>query len=578
MRTDKHENSRIVILLLAILQFFFLCSAGSAQTVPAEEASQVEYTRSILLFTKDIEALDWPRIAKNAGLTTIAIHPGGGHLKATMIQDTIEWIESDVGRKFLADCKRNGIHVEYEVHALRELLPRSLFDKHPTYFRVNKNGNRTTDLNFCVHSQEALEIISRNAIDFSRVCKPTSSRYFFWLDDKSNGHCHCKKCRDFSPSEQALIYENHLLKKLREFDSKATLSHLCYNTTLKAPRLEKVRPLDGVFLEFAPISRRYDKGYRHQWGTKNGPNFLIENLDVFPRHTAQVLEYWMDISKASDWKRPFKKLPWNQKVFDDDLKYYRSLGIRHVASFGNGADSVYLEQYGRPPVKEYGSGLMKNFSRNASAVLIPKSSAAIQIDGVLNEGLYKTKPLASLTVAGEKGKTTSRTDVWVAWDGDNLVISFLCEDATSTSAPQSSNEHDLDGQDRVELFFWNGKRESKYSCVEIGRKGAVHDYSARFYRDFKDNWSLPKGCVFRVEDTSNGYIVETKTSKRALLSMTGMDSVEAPFWLGLFRADFDKKDGKPTWITWRDHGGKPDFHIPEAFEKVKLPNTGMDKE
>ena len=40
-------------------------------------------------------------------------------------------------------------------------------------------------------------------------------------------------------------------------DSKASLAHLAYANTLTPP--EKVNPVEGVFLEFAPINRRYDE-------------------------------------------------------------------------------------------------------------------------------------------------------------------------------------------------------------------------------------------------------------------------------------------------------------------------------
>jgi hypothetical protein len=566
--------TRTGIVLFVALMHFAVVEAQNRKN----EVLQAAFTRSILLFTKDIEALDWPRLAKEAGLSTIAIHPGGGHLKATMLPDTTAWVKSEAGQKFLRDCERNGIHVEYELHALRELLPRSLFETHPEYFRVDQNGNRTPDLNLCVHSQEALDVVARNAIAFSRECKPTTSRYFFWLDDGAGGPCHCEQCREYSASEQALLYENYLLAKLRRFDSRATLSHLCYNPTLDAPRPDKVRPAEGVFLEFAPIYRQYDKVYRHQWGSTNGAQHLIANLEVFPRDTAQVLEYWMDISMASQWKRPFKELPWNQQVFEGDLEYYRSIGIRHVASFGNGADRDYLNRYGMPPVMEYGSGLIRNFSSSASSTLVPQTEEQISIDGQLDEPLYKAKPFAALTIAGERCKVTSSTEVWSAWDGEHLVIAFRCEDKTLAGAAASGSERDLDGQDRVEIFVWDGEPNSGYYCIEIGRKGAVHDYSARFYRKFDDSWSVAQGCEIRAVDSPSGYVVETKISKRALLSMIDQSDSDAPFWLGLFRADFDDLNGNPTWITWRDHGGVPDFHIPAAFKKVRLaPQTDASR-
>jgi hypothetical protein len=55
-----------------------------------------------------------------------------------------------------------------------------------------------------------------------------------------------------------------------------------------------------VFLEYAPIKRRYDTPYEKQSGPGQ-PDALAAldaNLAVFPAATAQVLEYWLDVSSA----------------------------------------------------------------------------------------------------------------------------------------------------------------------------------------------------------------------------------------------------------------------------------------
>ena len=48
----------------------------------------------------------------------------------------------------------------------------------------------------------------------------------------------------------------HLLRALRLHDPRASLAHLAYLNSLEPPK--KVRPESGVFLEYAPIRRRYD--------------------------------------------------------------------------------------------------------------------------------------------------------------------------------------------------------------------------------------------------------------------------------------------------------------------------------
>lgn len=318
------------------------------------KACQPLMTRGINLYQEDIGTVaQWPQTAKDAGLTTIAIHPGGGH-KGNTVQNCIDFIQSDKGQQFLKDCERLGLEVEYELHAMKELLPRSLFEKHPEMFRMDKKGKRQRSDNLCVHSEKALEVVCANAIKIGNILKPTTGRYFYWIDD-ARDMCRCDKCHEYSDSEQALILENRILKALRTIDKNTTLAHLAYANTIMPP--EKIKPDAGIFLEFAPIHRQLDKSLKDQKGS-DSLQTLKENLAVFPVETAQVLEYWLDVSMASKWKRPFVKLPWYPKVFTADVATYSSLGIKHITSFGCGIDKYYYDTHGEPPIKEYGNGLL----------------------------------------------------------------------------------------------------------------------------------------------------------------------------------------------------------------------------
>ena len=81
---------------------------------------------------EDLTLQDWPERAHRAGLTTIALHHG------RLAQDSCPRAEqSDAGQSFLARCGQLGLQVEYELHAMKELLPRDLFPKDPTLFRAN---------------------------------------------------------------------------------------------------------------------------------------------------------------------------------------------------------------------------------------------------------------------------------------------------------------------------------------------------------------------------------------------------------------------------------------------------------
>jgi hypothetical protein len=134
-------------------------------------------TRGVVLVPADLTLEDWPDRAHQAGLTTIGLHDG--HSPRTVV----EWLRTDAGQRFLEACRRLGLAVEYELHAMRELLPRDLFEKNPEFFRVDRNGDRNSDSNACAHSEGALEVIAENAVALADVLRPTTGRYFYWGDD-----------------------------------------------------------------------------------------------------------------------------------------------------------------------------------------------------------------------------------------------------------------------------------------------------------------------------------------------------------------------------------------------------------
>lgn len=321
---------------------------------PSQEASAPFFrTRGIVLIPDDFTWSGWPERAHAAGLTTIALHHGASP------QAVVDFIRSEKGQAFLKASRRLGLQVEYELHAMRELLPRALFDKHPEFFRMNERGERTPDSNFCLHSAEALDLAAANAVALAKILRPTTSRYFYWGDD-AKPWCRCPKCRSYSDTDQAVILENHLLSALRKSDGRARLAHLAYSNTLWPPR--QVRPAPGIFLEYAPINRRYDIPYAEQTGpeAKDGLEALDANLAVFDRSSAQVLEYWLDVSRFSKWKKPAVKLPWNEQAFAADLDTYGKRGIRHVTSFAVFIDADYVVRYGEPvELIPYGRGLQR---------------------------------------------------------------------------------------------------------------------------------------------------------------------------------------------------------------------------
>ena len=206
-------------------------------------------------------------------------------------------------------------------------------------------------------------------------------------------------------------------------------------------------------------------------------------------------------------------------------------------------------------------------------LVVPFTRAQIRVDGELDETCYRTPALLEhFVIAGHPHKQPPKTRTWLFWQQEHLIFAFDCEDRNLVAASPSPHEHDVDGQDRVEIFLWSGNPKDAYYCIEIGARGALHDYLAHFYRQFDDGWSL-EGLEYVVNRTPAGYRVEGTISRSAMEKMGFLLKPGTRCRLGLFRADFASDNGKnePTWITWIDaKGPKPDFHVAASFGHCTL--------
>jgi hypothetical protein len=296
---------------------------------------------------------DWTERARTYGLTTLALHAPPSRV--------VDFMGSEVGEKLIAGCKANDIQLEFELHAMGELLPRCLFETCPELFRLDETGQRTARGNLCATNEEAVALVCANAVKLARRLRPTTHRFFFWPDD-GPGWCHCEQCGTLSDSDQALLVENAILRALRDqVDPQAQLAHIAYHNTLQAP--QQITPEEGVFLEFAPFHRKTDLPLTADVSVQREQlEALQANLAVFGVSQAQVLDYWLDVSMYSRWKRPAVVLPWREDVLLADLELYASLGVRHVTSFAVYVDTEYLAMYGEPPLSTYGCHLQRYVS------------------------------------------------------------------------------------------------------------------------------------------------------------------------------------------------------------------------
>lgn len=329
----------------------------STKTDPPEGDGQEPFfkMRGIIASWTDVSnpnKIDYIQIAKDNGINTFSIFNAD--------RNSYLW------KEFIRKCAEANIDIEYEEHMLAFLIPRNLFEEHPDYFRMDKTGNRVNDANGCPSSEGALKEVYKNTIEIARNYEPTNNRYYFWLDDGGE-ICYCDQCKNFNASDQALIFENEIIKALKTINDNAMLAHLCYHNTVEAPSI--IEPSEDIFLEFAPFTRSWGAPLSQTWVRAPGSTLthgdylkaLKDNLKVFPVETAQVLEYWMDASLFSGWNpNKLVKIPWDNKIFLDDINTYASLGIRNITCYTAYVGPDYVNQFGDISfLADYGQGLLK---------------------------------------------------------------------------------------------------------------------------------------------------------------------------------------------------------------------------
>ncbi len=292
----------------------------------------------------------WKNVILGSDIDFIGVHPVGGEGSHTRVRDIAENGLPGECADNARELVKHGVGLEYELHVMSLLLPRSLFAEHPEYFRLDENGNRNADYNCCASDADALEIISRNACELAKKLPSTTHRYCFWLDDVRDKCCHCPECSRLSVSDQALAVYNAVQRGIRRADSLGRQSYLAYCGAVELP--EHVTPEEGVYLEYAPFDRDFRKPMSDPANAASARS-ARELAAFFGADESKVLEYWLDNSMFSGWKKPPKRLDVDPELIKRDLEFYDSLGYGAVTTFACYLGADYEELWGAPDLGGY---------------------------------------------------------------------------------------------------------------------------------------------------------------------------------------------------------------------------------
>lgn len=121
--------------------------------------------KSSMIIHPEELSVAWIDRMVEAGITTLGIHPRGGKEAARALEELLDRMQTAAYRDRIDYARRRGLTVVYELHAAGYLMPRELFREHPEYFRMNEQGERTDDYNFCVTDPVAMALYARRAAE-----------------------------------------------------------------------------------------------------------------------------------------------------------------------------------------------------------------------------------------------------------------------------------------------------------------------------------------------------------------------------------------------------------------------------
>ena len=311
-------------------------------------------TKGIIIINKDFSR-EWLDLLLKSGFNTVGLHSlyqyGG-------VEGHLNWWVQEETQNLIAEFEKNGIIIEHQLHAVDWLLPRSLFESHPEWFRVNDKGERVKDWNLCVSNKEALKLVENSAYKLALILNQKSHNYYIWSDDCLNSICYCKDCQALSGADQSMIITNAILRGLKRYDKDARLSFLAYQDSLTVPT---IAPEKDVFLEFAPIDRNHFKPICGDDEANVKVRKIFEGLTkVFPIETTQILEYFLDVSLYCKWKKEdATALNLDKTRLQSDLEWYASQGVSGITTFAGFIDKEWREKYGDGDILLYGDLLNK---------------------------------------------------------------------------------------------------------------------------------------------------------------------------------------------------------------------------
>jgi len=310
--------------------FNYLRMLGVRWYFPGKEHEFVPSRRDIIL--RNVNIAESPDMNHRS----IVIHSGNSAL--------LDWVD------FAAKVKLNAIHLHSDerIYEMPDILASRGLDF----------GLRRHFFGGVYPPPDEAEMDRNRSLllDYIRSLPIQLNEFFLWPADRPLELRESKQEGELSLPDAVLTFTNEMLKAIRTLRHDARISFLVYWSTWEIPKT--IRPLDGVFLELAPIFRCFSHAISDPVCPINSKEILpvIEDiLQVFDPAEAHVLGYWLDASLfgRGRYKVLSGRLPQIGSIIKQDLKYYKSRGITNISTFAVGIDRGYLSKYASPSIFQY---------------------------------------------------------------------------------------------------------------------------------------------------------------------------------------------------------------------------------
>ena len=172
-------------------------------------------------------------------------------------------------------------------------------------------------------------------------------------------------------------------------------------------------------------------------------------------------------------------------------------------------------------------------SRDAAGAVTLRAvqiAAPLRIDGRMEETLYRDVPPISdfIQVEPDEGQpATERTELWLAFDADNVYVTFRCfetePDRVVAKEMRRDNTSIFTGDDNVSFFFDTFRDRRNGFEFTVNSIGGRIDGQTTGERQWNGDWNTL--WDFRVGRFEGGWIVETAIPFKSLRYRPGVDQI-----------------------------------------------------